>query len=129
MTDREFNVLCAFRDGEIRNISGFNPEDRAVITSFAERGYLQRYIRGAIRIKELGLTALTAEEERREHYAQQQREEALQKQTEDKRHRKDARRSWVQLGIQVAVSLFTLFLGAYLAGQTTFMDWFLRLFK
>lgn len=60
--------------------------------------------------------------------AEQEAKQALKDQLEDKRRRKDARRSWVQWTITTIISLMSFFTGAIVEVFTGFMEWVLALF-
>lgn len=59
---------------------------------------------------------------------QQEAKQDLKDQLEDKRWRKDARRSWVQWAITTVISLMSFFTGAIVEMFTGFMEWVLALF-
>ena len=60
--------------------------------------------------------------------AQQKAKQDLKDQLEDKRWRKDARRSWVQWAITTVISLMSFFTGAIVEMLTGFMEWVLAFF-
>ena len=60
--------------------------------------------------------------------AQQKAKQDLKDQLEDKRWRKDARRSWVQWAITTVISLMSFFTGAIIEMLTGFMEWVLAFF-
>lgn len=68
-----------------------------------------------------------AEEARRKH-SEQEAKQDLKDQLEDKRWRKDARRSWVQWTITTILSVLSFFAGAIAEVFTGFMEWVLTLF-
>lgn len=128
-TQEELALLARFRDERLKR----SDLDRADLQRYA-RLKAKKYVTlgfedSVIYITSAGLDALSAAERAAEEAAEQKRQRADDRELDHKRQRKDARRSWWQLLVQVAVSLFTFFLGAFLAGQTTFMDWFLYLFR
>ena len=59
---------------------------------------------------------------------QQKVKQDLKDQLEDKRWRKDVRRSWVQWTITTVISLMSFFTGAIVEMFTGFMEWVLALF-
>lgn len=80
--------------------------------------------RGLSAIEEYQLTLDNTRQQR----AQEKADEALHQQLENERHRKDARRSWVQWTITTILSILSFFAGAVVEEFTGFMQWIASLF-
>lgn len=71
---------------------------------------------------------LQLQEELRTERAEYEREQHLIQASEDKRHRKDTRRSWIQWTITTALSIASFFAGAITEELTGFIEFIVSLF-
>lgn len=82
-----------------------------------------------IRLLPEGNDALNAFYEADRKRAQDERERNLHEKAQEKRWRKDARRSWVQWTITTILTLASFFAGAVTEELTGFMEWVFHLFR
>lgn len=87
---------------------------------------------GFFMIQPSGLNALAeynaSQEEIHRQRSEEERKQNLQNALEDKRWRKDARRSWVQWAITTILTVTSFFAGAIVEVLTGFMQWIIALF-
>ena len=133
VTSQELRILRLLQAHSLEDSSTRSAEDRGTLSSLKAKQWVRLYVNGGVVITDLGLAALAAEEERLAKLKAEAEQKTKQEAYERHKEKKDARRSWAQMFIpllvNVLVSLFTFFLGAYLAGQTSFLNWFLSVFR
>lgn len=121
---------------EIRQRFGTTGLDTAM-RLMHELGYLQHAIMLVSKQDAFVLSAkgrdcigayLCSKEEAEHERTQQEHQETLKEQAQNKRWRKDARRSWVQFAITTAISLASFFIGAIVQVLTGFLDWMQHFF-
>ena len=83
-------------------------------------------------VSQFGIDYLASEIKRAEDEANrkrdQERKDALEQQSADKRARKDAFRFWVGLLVNVIIAFVSAVIGAVLATRTDLVDWIVGLF-
>ena len=100
-----------------------NEDESHRMLRMKDKGYFSTSSGGKWFFSEEGLAAYHASQEQREEEAEENHRREAQQQREDKRYRKDARRSWIHLGITITSDILGILLGAYLAHATSWFDW------
>lgn len=76
-----------------------------------------------------GEDAIALFEKSAKEHTDQEEKERLREKKEDIHRRREAWRSWLQVIFVFVTEVLMLFLGAYLAQNTSLLDWFTELFN
>lgn len=112
-------------------LSRLSPDDQQRLFFLVSSGLIRDSLRN-LDLTAKGLAAMdeyrSALEQERRRCAEREAEERLRQQSEDKRQRNDARRSWVQWTITTILSVLSFFAGAVTEELTGFVQWIASLF-
>ncbi len=132
MSEQEAALLSKICAGEITHIRSLNEMELGIYRSFESKGYTQTWISGDFEVLYAAHKALHTYlqqlDEERQQRAEEERQQKLKDELEDKRWRKDARRSWIQWVITTIISLLSFTAGVLAERLMGFIDWIISFF-
>jgi hypothetical protein len=123
VTRESLDLLRRIRSGELNNCEGLSEADIQRIEMLSRDELIDSWIDGSVALRAEGEDALRAAEEEDEQHAAEKADRDRKEALEQKRWRKDARRSWVQWTVTTVLTIASFFAGAAVEKLTGFVEW------